>query len=192
MSNLIAVCLIDSPTATGDHHLQRLQAGRDRSANEQPGLCAEISERKMDAAYVSACFGLAGATIGGLTSFTTTWLTQRAQVREKREENSRSSRQAIFNDFILEASRLYGDALSHQKDDVCDLVQLYAIVGKMRLWASSPVVQAAQQAMEIIITTYLEPNRSLHEIRGMAQEGKMNFLLDFGEKCRAELSTCWR
>jgi hypothetical protein len=137
-------------------------------------------------------FGLAGATIGGLTSFTTTWLTQRAQAREKRQESTSASRQAIFNDFIIEASRLYGDALSHQKDDVCDLVQLYAIVGKMRLWASSPVVHAAQQAMDIIITGYLEPNRSLHEIRAMAQEGKMNFLLDFGEKCRAELSQDWR
>jgi hypothetical protein len=142
----------------------------------------------MDAAYVSACFGLAGATIGGLTSFTTTSLTQRAQSREKREETSRAGRQAIFNDFIIEASRLYGDALSHQKDDVCDLVQLYAIVGKMRLWASSPVVHAAQQAMDVIITAYLEPNRSLHEIRAMAQAGKMNFLLDFGERCRTELT----
>jgi hypothetical protein len=143
----------------------------------------------MDAAYISACFGLVGATIGGLTSFTTTWLTQRAQVREKRRESNRESRHAIFNEFILEASRLYGDALSHQKDDVCDLVQLYAIVGKMRLCASSPVVDAATSAMEVIIAAYLEPNRSLHEIRALALEGKMNFLLDFGEKCRAELST---
>ena len=146
----------------------------------------------MDTAYVSACFGLAGAMLGGLTSFATTWVTQRAQAREKREENSRASRQAIFNEFILEASRLYGDALSHEKDDVCDLVQLYAIVGKMRLWASSPVVAAAQQAMEVIITAYLEPNRTLHEIRAMALDGKMNFLLDFGERCRTELSDYWR
>ena len=141
----------------------------------------------MDQAYVSACFGLAGAMLGGLTSFTTSWLTQRAQIRERREESSRTSRQAIFNEFIVEASRLYGDALTHEKDDACDLVQLYAIVGKLRLCASSPVVGAAQQAMDVIITAYLEPNRSLHEIRQMAQDGKMNILLDFGEKCRAEL-----
>ena len=142
----------------------------------------------MDAAYVSACFGLAGATIGGLTSFITTWLTQRAQARQKRDEGSRASRQAIFNDFIVEASRLYGDALSHQNDDACALVQLYAIVGKMRLWATSPVVQAAHDAMDAIITAYLEPNRSLHDIRALAQQGKMNFLLEFSEKCRTELS----
>ena len=33
----------------------------------------------------------------------------------------------------MEASRLYGDALSHQKDDVSDLVYLYALVAKIRL-----------------------------------------------------------
>ncbi len=41
MSNLIAVCLIDSPTATGDHHRQHLQAGLDQLAIEQPEDCAE-------------------------------------------------------------------------------------------------------------------------------------------------------
>jgi hypothetical protein len=142
----------------------------------------------MDAAYVSACFGLAGATIGGLTSFATTWLTQRAQAREKRNESSRASRQALFNEFIVEASRLYADALSHQNDNACALVQLYAIVGKMRLWASLSVVQAAQDAMDGIITAYLEPNRSLHEIRALAQQGKVNLLLEFSETCRIELS----
>jgi hypothetical protein len=67
-------------------------------------------------------------------------------------------------------------------------VQLYAIVGKMRLWASLPVVQAAQDAMDGIITAYLEPNRSLHEIRALAQQGKVNLLLEFSETCRIELS----
>ncbi len=142
----------------------------------------------MDAAYVSAGFGLAGAMIGGLTSLATSLLTQRTQARERRLETSRASRQVVFSEFIVEASRLYADALSHEKDDVNDLVQLYAMVGRMRLFASRPVVEAAQQAMDVIITTYLEPNRSLHEIRAMAKEGGMNFLLSFGEHCRAELS----
>ena len=142
----------------------------------------------MDAAYVSALFGLAGATIGGLTSFLTTWLTQQAQLRDKRREMDNTKRQELFNDFIVEASRLYGDALSHEKDDVSDMVQLYALVAKIRLWASRPVVTAAEHAMNSIVQTYLEPNRSLHEIRRLAEEGRMNFLLEFGEACRTELA----
>ena len=141
----------------------------------------------MDAAYVSAFFGLAGASIGGLTSFLTTWLTQQAQLREKHREAESAKRQELFNAFIMEASRLYGDALSHEKDDVSDLVQLYAMVAKIRLWASRPVVTAAEHVMNSIVQTYLEPNRSLHEIRAIATEGRMNFLLEFGEACRADL-----
>ncbi len=134
-------------------------------------------------------FGLAGASIGGLTSFSTTWLTQQAQMRDKRREAEQAKRLELFNDFVLEASRLYGDALSHEKDDVTDLVQLYALVAKMRLWASRPVVTAAERAMNAIVETYLQPNRTLHEIRTLAQSGQMNFLLDFGEACRADLGT---
>ena len=68
-------------------------------------------------------------------------------------------------------------------------MQLYALVAKIRLWASRPVVTAAEHAMDAIVQTYLEPNRSLHEIRGLAREGGMNFLLEFGEACRADLAS---
>ena len=141
----------------------------------------------MDAAYLSAFFGLAGAIIGGLTSFATTWLTQQAQIRERQRDAARTVRQNLFSAFITEASRLYADALSHEKDDIADLVQLYALIAKMRLLASRHVVTAAEQVLDSIVETYLAPNRSLHEMRILAQEGKMSFLVDFGEACRMEL-----
>ena len=142
----------------------------------------------MDAAYISALFGLAGACIGGLTSFSTAWLTQSVQIRDRRRENNTAKREQRFSDFITEASRLYADALSHEKDDVTDLVPLYAMVAKMRLLTSQVVVDAAEQAMTSIAETYLQPNRTLHELRALAQQGGMNFLQDFGEACRAEMA----
>jgi hypothetical protein len=141
----------------------------------------------LDGAYVSAFFGLAGAIIGGLTSFSTTWLTQRAQIRERHLEVARANLHDLFSAFISEASRLHADALGHEKDDVADLVQLYALVARMRLVASAPVVAAAEQVMRSIVETYLAPNRSLHDIRILAEAGQMNFLVDFGEACRLEL-----
>jgi hypothetical protein len=131
-------------------------------------------------------------TVGGLMSFSTNWVTQQAQIREKHREAERTKREELFNDFIVEASRLYVDALSHEKDDIADLVQLYALVARMRVLASLAVVTAAEQVMDTIIATYLAPNLSLHEIRSLAQDGKMNFLLEFGEACRAELATTGR
>jgi hypothetical protein len=143
----------------------------------------------VDPAYVSALFGLGGVTIGGLTSFLTTWLTQTSQLRDRHLESEKTRRYDLFNNFIVEASRLYADALSHEKDDVSDLVQLYAMVAKMRLLASRAVIVAAEQVMDTIIKTYLEPNRTLHEMRSLAQRGGMNFLLEFGEVARRELET---
>jgi hypothetical protein len=131
---------------------------------------------------------MAGAIIGGLTSFATTWLTQQAQIRERQRDAARALRQELFNAFITEATRLHADALSHEKDDVTDLVQLYALIARMRLLVSRPVVTAADEVLRAIVETYLAPNRSLHEIRVLAQEGKMDFLADFSEACRQELN----
>ena len=110
-------------------------------------------------AYISALMGLAGVAIGGLASFATTWMTHRSQVKEKHREVEVAKREKLFSDFITEATRLYGDAVSHQKDDVSDLVLLYALVAHMRLISSRPVVDAAELAMEKIVETYLTPNR---------------------------------
>lgn len=139
-------------------------------------------------AYISALMGLAGVAIGGLASFATAWMTHRSQVREKQREIEVAKREKLFSDFIAEATRLYGDAVSHQKDDVSDLVLLYALVAQMRLISSRRVVDSAEHVMERIVETYLTPNRSLSEMRDLARSGAMNFLLDFGEACRAELA----
>ncbi len=142
----------------------------------------------MDAGYISAFSALAGAAIGGLASFSTSWLTQRSQLRHSIRQAERAKLEALYNDFIAEATRLLGDALTHQKDDIADMVGLYALVGRMRLMSPRPVVTAAEQIIENIIATYLAPNRSLHEMIDYVREGRMNILLAFTEACREDLA----
>jgi len=143
----------------------------------------------MNPAYTSAFFGLLGATIGGLTSVVTAWMTQLTARRDINRRAEQKKREALYGDFIAEASRLYGDALGHEKDDVTSLVQLYAILAKMRLFTSREIVVAAEAVMHAITETYLAPNRrTLRELHSFAQEGGMDFLLAFGEACRKELS----
>jgi len=142
----------------------------------------------MDAGYASAMFGLAGALIGSLANVVTTWATHNSQLRDKHQGADHARKQKLFSEFIAEASRLYADALSNQKDDVTDLVGLYALVAKIRLVAPGPVVTAAENAMKAIVEAYLEPNRTLREIQVMAQAGELNFLLRFGDECRSHLA----
>jgi len=52
----------------------------------------------------------------------TSWATQRAQVCHAHREAERARLEAIYNEFITGSARLFADALSHQKDDVADMV----------------------------------------------------------------------
>jgi hypothetical protein len=139
-------------------------------------------------AYVSALSALAGAAIGSLASFSTSWVTQRTQIRHTQSEAERARLEALYSDFITESARLLGDALSHQKDDIADMVGLYALVGRMQLVSSPAVVAAADQIILGIIATYQEPNLALHEIREYVREGRMNYLVQFSEAARADLA----
>jgi hypothetical protein len=141
----------------------------------------------MDQSLLTALAALAGALIGGLASLGSSWLTQSIQQRTRAHEHNRARREALFTDFINEASRVYGDALSHEKDDVLDMIQLYAIVGRIRLISCDRVVKAAEKTMDAIIDAYLAPNKTLHELRTMMTEGKMDFLVEFSEAGRYEL-----
>ena len=144
---------------------------------------------RLDPAYISALAALTGAAIGGLTSFATSWLTQRTQLRHAQREAERAELKALYGDFITEASRLYGDALTHQTEEITGLVGLYAMVGRMRLAADQTVIVAAVQVEDTIVETYLGPNRTLPELRNYAHQGKLNFLVEFSEACRKDLAT---
>ena len=58
----------------------------------------------MDAAYISALAALAGSAVGGLTSFATARSTQHTQARAQRLAESRTKREALYGQFIDEAS----------------------------------------------------------------------------------------
>ena len=141
----------------------------------------------MDAAYISAFSALAGALIGGLTSFATSWFTQRAQILSAHREAEKAKLEALYSDFIAEAARLMGDALTHQTDDVTALMQLYAMVGRMRVVSDRTVIDAAERIEKALGETYLGPNRTLREVLEYAHTGG-GFLTEFGEAARKDLA----
>jgi len=68
----------------------------------------------LNQAYISALSALAGAAIGGLTSFVTSWLTLRTQLRHVHREAEKAKLEALYGDFIAEATRLFGEAMTQQ------------------------------------------------------------------------------
>jgi hypothetical protein len=145
----------------------------------------------LNPAYISALAALAGAIIGGLTSFATSWLTQRTQLRHAHREAERTELKTLYEDFIASASRLFIEALTNKTDDINDitgLVGLYAMVGRMRLVSDQTVLDAARRAEDTIIETHLGPDQTVRELMEYARQGKMSFLVEFSETCRKDLA----
>src|SRR4249919_1529584 len=117
----------------------------------------------MDPAYVTAFAALAGATIGGLTSLATSWLTQHVQFRSQQLAHNVSRREELYNNFIEEASKWYVDAFEHDKAEVSNLVSLYALVSKMRILSAPTIVEKADEVVRLIIETYLAPNKTFRD-----------------------------
>ena len=130
----------------------------------------------MDAGFIPALSALGGATIGGLASFGSSWLTQRTQLRFSQHEAVKAKREALYVEFIDEASRRYGDALGHQKDDVADLVKIYGLIGRIRLVSPRRVVTAAERTLDTISQTYLGPKSYPARGDGGPPPGRVRFL----------------
>jgi len=140
----------------------------------------------MDSGYITAFAALGGAALGGLTSFATSWTTQRTQMKAQRSETSKSKRQKLYKAFIDDAARLYGDALLHDTLETTGLINLHALVSRMRVVSSRPVIETAVNVVKVIVETYSQPNKSPEEIEAMISNGSVDILASFSEACRDE------
>lgn len=141
----------------------------------------------MNAAYLSAIAALVGSAIGGLTSLATTWLTQYGEAKRQQLTRDRVKRETLFADFINEASALYADAFTHQSTDLEKLASLFALISRMRLLASKEIADQAEKVAQLIIDTYLAPNRTFAEVRELRKTGALEPIKEFSEACREEL-----
>ena len=125
----------------------------------------------MNAGYISAFAALAGSLIGGLTTFAAAWVTQRQQANVQWLLQEKTRRQELYQQFIEEASRLYVDALIHDRAEISPFVGLYASINKMRVVSNPGIAERADNVVRIIVDTYFLPNKTLPEVRAMMQSG---------------------
>jgi len=140
----------------------------------------------IDSGYITAFAALGGAALGGLTSFATSWTTLRIQMKSQRSASSKSKRQKLYKAFIDDAARIYGDALLHDKLETTGLIDLHALVSRMRIVSSRPVIETAVNVVKVITDTYSQPNKSPEEIEAMISNGSVDILQSFSEACRDE------
>src|SRR5262245_54515143 len=118
----------------------------------------------MQPAYVTALAALAGSLIGGLTSMGASWLSQSFEFRAQALTQDLNRRRELYKSFIEEAAKCYADAYEHDKAEVSTLVNLYALVSRMRVLSSSKVVESADAVVRVIIETYLAPKKTFRDV----------------------------
>ncbi len=142
----------------------------------------------MNVAYLSALSALAGSVVGGLTTGITTWLGLRAQARAGQLAREMSRRDDLYKDFIVAASRAYGEAIVSNAPQMQELVALYAMISRMRVVSLPRTVASAEKVVDTTIGTYFAPNKKIPELHEMVKSGTgIDPLKDFSEVAREDL-----
>ena len=114
-------------------------------------LCGPASE--------SAASALAGSLIGGISTLTASWITLRGQLRAQAIIQKSTKREALFAEFIKDASRRRAEAWSHHAESPDVIAGLYSGVERMRLSSSAEVIRLADRVIHHVIDAYAAPTK---------------------------------
>jgi hypothetical protein len=140
----------------------------------------------MDSAYFTAVAAACGSLVGAAATIVTTCITQRTQRAYAHREEKLRNREALYGEFITEASRLTMEALGHSLERPDTFVKLYGITGRIRLMATGPVLDAAEACIRQIIDLYAKPNMTVEQIRLAFERDRLDPIRDFSVACRRE------
>ena len=110
----------------------------------------------------------------------------RTQMKAERSASSKSKRQNLYKAFIDDAAKTYADALIHNKLETTGLIDLHALVSRMRIVSSQPLIESAIKVVKLITETYSQPNKSPDEIESMISNESADILRSFSEACRED------
>jgi hypothetical protein len=138
--------------------------------------------------YLPALAALAGSVVGALASILATWLNQHYQASVGEHTRQISQREDLFRDFIVAASKAYGEALVSEEPRIEELLALHAMVSRMRLSCSPRTVARAEEVIRVTIDTYFAPNKTVRELNELMKSGAaIDPLKDFAEAAREDL-----
>jgi prephenate dehydrogenase len=131
---------------------------------------------------------LTGSLIGGVSTLTASWLSQRGQFRAQALVHEAVKRETLYAEFIIEASKRLTEAWSRQAESPEVIAGLYSALDRMRLTSSTEVIRVAEQVVRQVLEAYAEANKSFDELRELVRkEDEFDPLRDFAEACRTEL-----
>jgi hypothetical protein len=143
----------------------------------------------MDTTLLTAMSGVLGSLVGGSATVATTWIAQRTASRRELIQGDIAKREVLYGEFIAECAKLIVDAFTHKLDKPEALIPLYALINRIRLRASQPVLAEAEHLLRHITERYFARNLTVEELRELTRSTNADPIKAFGEACRTELKS---
>jgi hypothetical protein len=140
----------------------------------------------MDPTLLTALAAALGSLAGTGASIVTTLITQRTQTLRESTAARLRDREALYGEFITEASRLVVDALANSLERPETFVKLYGLLGRIRLTCGESTLAEAEACCHQIVDLYLKPNMSAEQVRAAFEAHEFDPLKAFSAACRAE------
>src|SRR5258707_11972874 len=132
----------------------------------------------MDNTLISVLAALGGSVIGASTPVLSNFVLQRSVTQRELTNREIAQREDLYSEFIRQGTACYAKALSQSLENIDEIVAMYVLVNRIRLFASGSVLEAAEAFVK---------NMSIDQIQSVALEQHADPLNDFALKCRAEL-----
>ena len=144
----------------------------------------------IDPTALSPVSALAGALMGGGASLVAAIYTQRFQNRLQRIAAEVSKREAVYADFVMNASHLLLSA--HIRDDIAlggEEQHLVGLINRMRLFAPKEVLDSAEAVLRGIVNVMLRPRVELRQlaIEALTEGSRPDPVQPFSLVCREDL-----
>jgi hypothetical protein len=143
----------------------------------------------MDSNWLPALSGVLGSLVGGSVSFATAWITQKAGSKRELRRDEMRKREMLYGEFIAECAKRLVDAFEHRLEKPDTLLPVYALISRIRISASRPVVLEAEHLLARIMEQYFSNPLTVDELRRLARAEQGDPMRGFGEACRAELKS---
>lgn len=141
----------------------------------------------MDSTLTSVAAALGGSVIGASTPVFSNFVLQRSVTQRELNNREIAQREELYSEFIRQGTTCYAKALSQSLDNIDEIVAMFALVNRIRLFASSSVLEAAEAFVKKLVERYGEKNMSIEQIKSVALEQHADPMNDFALKCRYEL-----
>lgn len=141
----------------------------------------------MDNTLTGVLAALSGSIIGAGTPVLGNFVLQRSVAQRELTNRELAQREELYSEFIRQGTLCYAKALDHNLESYDELVGMYALVNRIRLFASDAVLKEAEAFVKLLVERYDQKNLTLAEVKAVALEQHVDPLSGFALRCRSEL-----